>query len=136
MLEIANIRAMMLMKQYDDDTDREVSDENSKDPGESTVSSDIGERDLYNQQNVLYLDQAGHDERLQTTNVPPPKKRNRANTFIAHISLPNLRHPAGTIAPPWLKCQQSTINILRKSDFVAAQALLFPKSGGDQSVPQ
>jgi hypothetical protein len=40
------------------------------------------------------------------------------------------------MAPPLLKPQKSTINILRKSDIVPAQARLLPKAGGGQSVPQ
>jgi len=40
------------------------------------------------------------------------------------------------MAPPLLKCQKSTINILRESDIVPALALPLPKAGGDHSVPQ
>jgi hypothetical protein len=35
-----------------------------------------------------------------------------------------------------LKCQKSTINILRESDVVPAQALPLLKTGGVQNVPQ
>jgi hypothetical protein len=133
-LEIANVRAIILMKQDDDDTDREISENECEDLGESTLSSDIEEDDLDNQQEVLHLDQARRDKTIRTTRVPPPKKRSRADTVIARTSLPNLRHPAGAMVPPLLKRQKSTINISRESDIV--QALPLPKAGGDQNVPQ
>jgi hypothetical protein len=47
-----------------------------------------------------------------------------------------LAHPAGAIALPLLKRPKSTINILHESDVVPAQAVLVPKAGGDQNVPQ
>ena len=46
----------------DDDTDQESSDDESKDPAESTLLSDIEEDDLDHQQEVLLLGQA-HRER-------------------------------------------------------------------------
>jgi len=134
MLEIANVRAIMLRKQDDDDTDREISNDESEDPGQSTLSSDIEEDDLDIRQEVLHLDQARRDKTIRTTRVPPPKKRSRADTVIARAPLPNLRHPAGAIAPPLLKPQKSVINISCESDVV--QALPLPKAGGHQNVPQ
>jgi len=135
--EIANVRAIIHMKQDDDYTDREeISDDTSENPGESTLSSDIKEDDLDNWQEVLHLDEAFHDYIIRTTKVPQPKKRNRADTVMARTSLPNLRHQAGAMAPPLLKCQKSTINILRESDIVPSQARPLPKAGGDQSLPQ
>jgi hypothetical protein len=123
------------MKQDDDDTDREeISDDESEVLGESTLSSDIEEDDLDNQQEVLHLDQARRGKIIRTTRVPQPKKRNRADTVIARTSLPNLRHPAGAMAPPLLKRQKSTINLSRESDIV--QALPLPKAGGDYNMPQ
>jgi len=68
--------------------------------------------------------------------VPLPKKWSCADTVIAHTSLPNLRHPAGAIAPPLLKGRKSTINILRESDVAPTQALPLPKTAGDQNGPQ
>jgi len=133
-LEIANVRAIIRMKQDDNDTDREISENESGDLGESTLSSDIEEDDLDNQQEVLHQDQACCDMTMQTTRVPPPKQRSRADTVIARTSLPNLRHPAGAMAPPLLKCQKSTVNISRESDIV--QALPLPKAGGDHNMPQ
>jgi hypothetical protein len=51
------------MKQDDDDTDREeISDDESEVLGESTLSSDIEEDHLDNQQEVLHLDQARRDK--------------------------------------------------------------------------
>ena len=88
-----------MMKQDDDDIDREISNDESEDLGESTLSSDIEEDDLDIRQEVLHLDQARRDKTIRTTRVPPPKKRSRADTVIARAPLPNLRHPAGAIAP-------------------------------------
>jgi len=133
-LEIDNVRAIILMTQNDNDTDREISENESEDLGDSTLSSDIEEDDLDSQQEVLHLDQACCDKSIRTTRVPPQKKRSHADTVIAHPSLPNLRHPAGAIAPPLLKRQKSAINISRESDIV--QALPFPMAGGDQNVRQ
>jgi hypothetical protein len=54
------------MKQDDDDTDREeISDDESEVFVESTLSSDIEEDDLDNQQEVLHLDQARRDKMLR-----------------------------------------------------------------------
>jgi len=104
--EIANVRAIIHIMQDDDDTDREeISDDDSEDAAESTMSSDIEEDNLDNQQEVLHLDQARRDELIQTTRVPLPKKQNHANTVFACTSLPNLRRPAGAMAPPLLKRQ-------------------------------
>jgi len=136
MLAIANVRALFRMKQDDDNTDPEISDGDSVDPGESTLASDIEEDNFDNQQEVPHYDQARRDKTILTTRVPVSKTCSRADTVIARSSLPNQRHPAGAIAPPVLKRQKSTINILRKSDVVPAQALLLPKAGGDQNVPQ
>jgi hypothetical protein len=133
-LEIANVRAIILMKQDDDDTDRKISNDNCEDPAQSTLSSDIEEDDLDNRQEVLPLDQARHHKTIGTTWVPRPMKRTCADIVIARAQLPNLRHPAGAIAPPLLKRQRSVINISRESDVV--QALPRPKTGGDQNVPQ
>jgi len=40
------------------------------------------------------------------------------------------------MAPPFLKCQKSTINILRESDIVPAHARPLAKASWDNSVPQ
>ena len=62
-LEIANVRAIIHMKQDDDDTDREeISDDESEVLGESTLQSDIEEDVLDNQQEVLHRDQARRDK--------------------------------------------------------------------------
>jgi hypothetical protein len=122
------------MKQ-DDDTDREeISDDNSDDAGDSTLSSDIQEDILDNQQEVLHLDQACHDKIIRTTRVPWAMKRNFADSVFARTSLPNLRHPPWAMAPPLQECKKPTIDILRKSDSVTDQALPVPKAGGDRSV--
>ena len=63
-LEIANARAIILMEQDDDDTNREISNDESEDPGESTLSSDIKEDGLDIWQEVLHQDQARHDKTI------------------------------------------------------------------------
>ena len=63
-LEIANVRAIILMKQDDSVTDREISENKIEDLGESTLSSDIEEDDLDNQQEVLHPDQARRDKTI------------------------------------------------------------------------
>jgi hypothetical protein len=45
-LEIAIVWPVIMMSQDDDDTDWEISNDNSEDPGESTLSSDIENDDL------------------------------------------------------------------------------------------
>jgi hypothetical protein len=47
-LERANVHALILMKQDDDDTDWEISKNECEDLGKSTLSSDIDEDDLEN----------------------------------------------------------------------------------------
>jgi len=133
-LEIANVWAKILIKQDDDDTDRQITNHKIEDTGEFTLSSDIMKADLNHREEVLHLDQPGCDTTLQTTRVPLWKKRSSANIFIAHTPLPNLRHPARAIARPLLKRQTSTINISCESDIV--QGLPPSKAGGDDSVPQ
>ena len=63
-LEIANVWAIILMKQNPDDTDREISNDQSEDSGESTLSSHIKEVDLDNWQQVLHLDQMHRDKAI------------------------------------------------------------------------
>jgi len=58
----------------DDDTEEELSHDESTDPGESTLSSDINEDNLDHHQKVLLLGQARWDKSLQTTKVPLPTK--------------------------------------------------------------
>jgi len=53
-LEIGNVRAIILVKQDDDDTDWEISNDESEDAGDSTSSSDIEEDDLDIWQTVLH----------------------------------------------------------------------------------
>jgi len=122
----------------DDITDQEISDDKSDYPGESTLLSDLEEEDLDHQQDFLLLGQALRDTSLQTTMVPLPKKRSHADTVTACTPLPNSPNPAGAIAPPLLKHQESTL--LRKlsdSDHApSTQAQPLPKSSGDQNVPQ
>jgi hypothetical protein len=56
-LQIADVCGIILMKRYDDDTDQQISNDLTDDPGESTMmSSDIEEDDLVIRQDVLHLD--------------------------------------------------------------------------------
>jgi len=57
-LEIANVCAMILMEQDDDDTDWQISNDGWEDPGESTLSFNIEEDHLDIRLDVLHLDQA------------------------------------------------------------------------------
>jgi len=73
----------------DDETDQEIGDEDWEDTGEFTLSCDIEEDDLDNQQEVLHLGQVCRDKSLRTKRVPLPEKRSHADTVIAHPPLPN-----------------------------------------------
>jgi len=130
--------SLILLLKHGDDTDQELSDDESEYPGESTLLSDIKEDDLDHQQEVLLLGQAHRDKSLRTTRVPLPKKRSCANTVIARPPLPNPRNAAGVMAPPLLKCQKSTLlNKLSESDRApSTQVLPLRMSSGDQNVPQ
>jgi hypothetical protein len=123
------------MKQDNDDTNWEISNEESEGVGESTLSSEIEDDDLNNPQHeVLHLDQVSLDKTIRTTRVPLPKKLSRADSVISRTSLPNLRYPVRAIAPRLFKRQMSAIIISCETDVV--QALPLPKAGGDQNVPQ
>jgi hypothetical protein len=100
------------------------------------LSSEIVDDDLDNLPDILHLEQMRRDETIPTTRVPLPNTLSHVDTGISCSLLPNLRHPAGAIAPPFLKRQNSNINILRKYDIVPAQLLQLPMAGGDQNVPQ
>jgi len=77
----------------DDDTNPEIVDDDSKDPGESTLSSVIEEDELDHHQVVLLLGRARQDMLLSVTWVPQPKKRSCTDTVIAHPPLPNSQIP-------------------------------------------
>jgi hypothetical protein len=89
-LEIAIVRDIILMKEDDSNNDWEISGNENEDLRRSTLSSDIKEDDLDIQQQVPHLDQMCHDNTIQTSRVPPPKKWSRVDTVIARTSLPNL----------------------------------------------
>jgi hypothetical protein len=97
-LEIANVRAIIHRKQDDDDTDREeISDNDSEDRGESTMSFDIKENDLDNQLEVIHPDQAHHDMIIPTRNVPLKK-----HGTVPILSLPTFHFQICDIQPePW-----------------------------------
>jgi len=89
-LVIATVQAIILMKQDDHDTDQEISNDESEDLGESTLSSNIEEDDLDNWHEVLRLDRLRRNKTIRTTRVPLPTKWSCADTVIAHTPLPNL----------------------------------------------
>jgi hypothetical protein len=89
-LEIVNVRAILLMKQEDDNTDWEISNDECKDSGQSTLSCDIEEDDWDIRQEVLHLDQTRCDMTITITRVPLPKTQSSADTVIARAPLPNL----------------------------------------------
>jgi hypothetical protein len=106
--ENANVHAIIGMKQYDDDTTQQISENKCGDPGVPTLSSDIKEDDLGNQQKVLQLGEVRHDKTIRTSRVPLPKIWSHAVSVIARTSLPNMPHQARAIAPPLLKRQKLT----------------------------
>jgi len=77
-----------------------------------------------------------HNNPVWTTRVPLRKKHSLADTLLVHIPLPNLRNPAGTMAPPLLKRQKSIISWLHQSYLVPAQAPPLPIAGEHHNVPQ
>jgi len=93
----------------DDETNEEISDDDSENTGESTLSSAIKEDDLDHQQEILHLGQVCWDKSFCTMRVPLPKKRSRANTVIARPPLPNSRNLPVAMAPPLLKRPKSSL---------------------------
>jgi hypothetical protein len=61
------------MKQDNDDTDQEIRNIDSEDPGVSTLSSNMKEDDLDNRQEVQHLNKVRHNTTIQSTRVPLPK---------------------------------------------------------------
>jgi len=133
-LEITNVQAMIIINQNDDDTDWEIRNDECVNSQESTASSHIKNDDLDIQQEVSHLVQARRDKTIQSTNVPLAKKQSHANTVIARIPLPNLRHPVGAIISPVLKRGSSAIYIACEANVV--QVHLLPKGSEDYKVPQ
>jgi hypothetical protein len=72
--EIANVRAINLLKKDDDDTDQEIRENKSEDHGWCTLSFEIKEDDLDNQQELLHVDQVHHNKAIRTTWDPLPNK--------------------------------------------------------------
>jgi len=117
-----------------DETDQEISDDDSEDTGESTLLSDIEEDDLNHQQVVLHLGQVRWEKSLRTTRVPLRKKQSHADTVVAHPPLPKSQNLPAAMAPPLPKRQRSSfLNTLSESDRTAfTRALVLPnKSSGD-----
>jgi len=102
------ISSISLLHQ-DDNTDPEIDEEESEDPGESTSSSNTEDVNLHHEQEVLPRGHARRDKLLRATSVAQPRKRSDADSVIAHPPLPNSRNPAGALAPPLLKPQNSTL---------------------------
>jgi hypothetical protein len=117
-LEIANDHTIILIQQEDDDTDQEITDNAREATGESTLSSEIEDDDLNNQQEILHLDQACCDKTIRTTMVPLQEKRSCADTVVARAPFRNLQPHARGIATPLIKCRKSAINMSVESDIV------------------
>jgi hypothetical protein len=123
----------------DDQTHRQIGDDDSEDIGESALSSDIKGDDLENQQEVLHLGQGCWEKSVCTTRVPLPKNHSRADTVIARTLLPISCNLPAAMAPPLLKHQKSSLfNKLSESDHVPSSwTLVLPnKSSGDQNCLQ
>jgi len=71
--EIGIVRAIIPMLQDNDNSDWEISENETKDPGESTLSSDMKEDNLDKQQEVLHPNQTRHDQTIRNTRVPTQK---------------------------------------------------------------
>jgi len=125
------------MKQ-NDHTDYKISQDESENNRESTLSSEIKEDNLNHQQEVQLWGQASRDDSLQPTGVPLPKQQSRADNVIAHPPVPNSRKPPRSMALQQLQCQKSALlDRLSQSDSAPyAQALAPPKSSGDKNAPQ
>jgi hypothetical protein len=80
----------MLMQQNANDMDWEMSENNSEDLRESTLSSDIYNHQLHNHQDVLHSDQVHHDTTIQTIRLPLSTTPSHADTFSVCTSLPDL----------------------------------------------
>jgi hypothetical protein len=89
-LEIAKVWAISLLKPEDDNTDQEISNDESQDPAESTLSSDIEQDVMGIWQEILHLELAHREKTIQSTMVPLPTTRSRANTIIACTTHSNL----------------------------------------------
>jgi hypothetical protein len=66
-LEIANISAIIMLKQDDNDAHWEIIENESDDLAASTLSSDMEEDDVDNLPEVLQLDQTRRDMATRTT---------------------------------------------------------------------
>jgi len=122
----------------DYDTDQEISDGDSQDIRESTISSNINEANLNCQEEFPLLGQVCLDMLLHTTMFPLPMEFSQADTLIACPPLPNSQNPPGVMAPWMLKRQKSSLlNRSSKTDHaLSAQMLPLPKASGDWNVPQ
>jgi hypothetical protein len=87
----------------DDKTNYKIGDDDSEDTGDSTMSSDIDEENLDNQEDVLHLGQACRGMSFCTTRVQLPKERSHTDIIIARPLLPNSRYLPATMALPQLK---------------------------------
>jgi hypothetical protein len=93
-LRRANVWAAILMKQVDDDTNREISTDESKDHGEASFSSKIKGYNLDIWHEVLYLGQVRPHKRIYTTTVPL-----RRHSAMLILSMPPLHFEICNIQP-------------------------------------
>jgi len=136
MLEMANVHTIIVTMQGDDKWEYMISDNETEDPRESTVSSVTQKDDLDHPLQILCLGEACHNKRSRSTRVTLPKTQSVADTLIPRYKLLRVWYPAKAIAHLLFKSQMSIINMLCKSELIAAQALPIPRASGDQNVPQ
>ena len=135
-MEIANIHTMILMKQNDDNTDREISENESEDPGESTLSSDI-KQDDFGQPAGGPISRPGA---LRYNNMNNKGSSTKGTEPCGHCHCHHFTCKSATFG--WghrttiAQVAKSTIDILCESDVVPAQAIPLLKAGGAQRVPQ
>ena len=99
MLEMADVDAINLFKQDDDNTDCEITDRTSEYTGVPNLDPDIKEDNLDNQQEVLHLGEVCHNQKLQTSRVWLPPNVTSADTVIGPSPLQDLGNPAGPVRP-------------------------------------
>jgi len=91
--EIADSHSIILVRKDDDETDWQISDDDSEGTGVSTLSSDIDEDDLEIQQLVRHVEQAHSDKTSTTIRIPllkqpSPIENTEVSTFLLLIFVP------------------------------------------------
>lgn len=89
-MEMANVNTIMFIRQDDDNTDHEISNDESEYLAEFTLLSDMEKDDLVHWQQVLHLNQGCHDKLIRTTRVLLPVTRSGTNAVIERTTLSTL----------------------------------------------